>query len=94
MGLRDSTDARGGKNRQGQRGGRRGAEEAKAIIEAILETVIRTWLAMGYGITLNDGSVLTHLVWADNISLFTTNIQDMEIMTQQLTDAVIQAGFR
>ena len=78
----------------GIQGGAATPEIFKTITEAILETVIQMWLAIGFGILLNDGSVLTHLVRADNIWLFATNIQDMEIMTQQLTDAVIQAGFR
>ena len=78
----------------GIQGGAATPEIFKTIIEAILETVIQMWLAIGFGILLNDGSVLTHLVWADNIWLFATNIQDKAIMTQQLTEAVTQAGFR
>ena len=66
----------------------------KTIIEAIIETVIQAWLVLGFGILLNDGSVLTDLVWADNIWLFATNRQEMAIMTQQLTGAVVEAGFR
>ena len=68
----------------GIQGGAATPEIFKTIIEAILETVIQMWLAIGFGILLNDGSVLTALVWADNIWLFATNVQDMAIMTQQL----------
>ena len=80
--------------RTGIQGGAATPEIFKTIIEAIIETVIQTWLVLGFGILLNEGSALTHLVWADNIWLSATNRQDMAIMTQQLTGAVEEAGFK
>ena len=57
-----------------------------------MDKLVMQWEAYGYGFTLEDGYALTHIAWCDNIWLVSERIEDMQIIVQDLTEAVQSFG--
>ena len=84
-----------------QRGGKQGGVETPEVfnimMEYALEPSVASWKSRSFGFAfgeVNDSPVrLTHLIWADNIILFATDVAQFETMAQDVTEAVYALGF-
>ena len=67
------------------------------MMEFALQPLVSGWASRGFGFALEDDSEnalrLTHVVWADTITIFATDALQFQIMTQELTNAIHGLGF-
>ena len=66
----------------------------RTMLEAIMEPLVHDWDLLGYGARTLFGERISHILWADNIWLFSNCMFDMQTMVQQLTFAIHQSYFR
>ena len=55
----------------------------RTMIEAIMEPLVLGWAELELGATTVFGTRATHIVWADNIWLFSNSLDEMWLMVQQ-----------
>ena len=73
----------------GKQGNAETPDEFKALIEFIMGPIVLTWERRQFSLKLDGWETsLTHPVWADNIWLYATSMEQMMVMTQDLTDAI------
>ena len=78
-----------------ERGGKQGGVETpdvfNGMVQSLMAPVLASWAQRGFGFDLSDlgeeSTVLTHLVWADNILLFATSEGQFATMALGLTHA-------
>ena len=82
-----------------QRGGKQVGVETpdlfNIIMDALMSPLVRSWQDRGYGVLLEAcPQGITHIVWADNIFLLSTEISHIQIMSQELALALHEYKFR
>ena len=82
--------------RGGKQGGVESPEIFNAVLEWVLEPLVRNWLERGHGFRFDDddGMLLTHLIWADNIFLLSLSIDQFHDMVAEITEVVESIHFR
>eukprot|EP00973_Karenia_brevis_P006522 887447-Karenia_brevis.AAC.1 len=50
-----------------------------------MKDVVDTWNLLGYGFQYDNGPLVNHLVWADNVYLVASSILELQVMAQMLT---------
>ena len=80
-----------------QRGCKQGGvdtpKEFNMVLESAMEPSVLKWRLAGYGYKLQNGTLINHLIWADNILLIASSSTHMEIMIADLTSAFKGCGF-
>ena len=76
----------------GIQGGVRTPDQFNAMIEHALYKLAQIWQERRWGIELDNGFRLTHLVWCDNIFLFETDLARAEKMMIVLTQVLSMCG--
>ena len=81
----------------GKQGGVETPEVFNIMMEYALEPLVANWKSRLFGFALGpldeNPLRLTHLIWADNILLFSNDLAEFETMAQEVTDAVYDLGF-
>ena len=77
----------------GIQGGVRTPDQFNAIIETALARPVQIWQERAWGIQLDNGFRLTHLVWCDNIFLFETDVKRAGEMMLMLTETFGRLDF-
>ena len=72
----------------GIQGGVRTPDQFNAVLESALKTTVQAWQELGWGILLDNGFRLTHLIWADNAFLFESDIRRASDMAKMVTEAL------
>ena len=63
-------------------------DQFNAVMEHALYKPVQWWQERKWGIILDDGHRLTHLVWCDNIFLFETDVVRASIMMRMVTETL------
>ena len=74
----------------GRQGGVETPDEFNVYLEVALEQFVLTWRTRGWGFSL-DGVVVSHVLWCDNIFVLASSACQLEVMVEELTDAVYQS---
>ena len=79
----------------GKQGGVETPDEWNMLVEFLLEPLVRSWRERGFGIQLVEWATgITHVVWADNIWLIAASLEQLQIMTDELTETIYSARLR
>ena len=81
-------------SKAGGQGGVETPEVFNIMMEALASPVVESWSQRGFGFTIDATNFVTHAVWADNWFLFAKSEEEARIMTDELTRAVYEKGFR
>ena len=82
-----------------EKGGKQGGVETPELfnimMEVIFADVFEKWCRCKCGFALNEEGTerLTHSIWADNIFILATSVEEFVSMTQDMTHAIVQFGF-
>ncbi len=79
-------------NRGGRQGGPETPDMFNCIIEDILDGLVTTWQSRGWGAAL-DSHVVSHIVWADIVWVFSQCPKQLQSMLEELAQVVYAAGF-
>ena len=79
--------------RGGMQGGTRTPKEFNNCINFALKPVITKWYLTDIGFKL-EGKQINNLIWADNIFLFARNPTELQIMIDDITEALGRVGLR
>ena len=76
----------------GKQGGIETPDEWKAVVDSIMLPIVEDWNTLNFGFSLTDEDgeqrlLVNHAVWADNIVLFASSFQELEIMVSDLNSA-------
>ena len=74
-------------------GGTRTPKEFNNCINFALKPVITKWYLIDIGFKL-EGKQINNLIWADNIFLFARNPTELQIMIDDITEALGRVGLR
>eukprot|EP00973_Karenia_brevis_P020823 2862405-Karenia_brevis.AAC.1 len=78
----------------GKQGGIETPDEWNALLEFVMQPKVEEWIRKGWGAWCDpEGRQrVTHVTWADNIFLFSSDAWHLALMMQDLTDVIYGAG--
>ena len=80
----------------GKQGGVETSELFNAMIEHALEPLVIAWKRdrLGFCFGESDDHPLSHLIWADNITLVAKSMPELQRMAQEITEEIYRIGFK
>ena len=79
-------------SRGGKQGGVETPDEFNMLMDDAMDRLVWQWHIADFGFKLDDGSAITHLVWADNVWLVAESPATLQKMVEDLTQAVVSIG--
>ena len=79
-------------------GGRQGGTETPSLwnylLEYILEELVAKWNDRGWGFRFDNGPLVNHMIWADNVYLVASSTTELFKMFEELTAAIYNNKLR
>jgi hypothetical protein len=83
---------------RGNRGGRQGGTDTTLLwnylLEFVMDDLVRRWNESGTGFQFENGALVNHLIWADNIYLIANSVSQLAQMFKDLTKKIYTGKMR
>eukprot|EP00973_Karenia_brevis_P075488 10484868-Karenia_brevis.AAC.1 len=74
------------------KGGRQGGTDTTMLwnylLESAMEEVVLAWNQDGYGFQYENGPLVNHLIWADNIFIVASSVPQLQMMFRMLSRSI------